>query len=146
MSKSRSIPRLKTVMTPFPFTIDSRDSVDDAVALMARENIRHLPVMTEGKLRGIVSDRDLKVATAMQLKHPDAAIFVGDVCHEEPYCADLSQPLNEVVKEMARRHLGSVLVMKNDTLAGIFTTTDACQCLGEFFDAFLPGDIEPDIA
>jgi acetoin utilization protein AcuB len=146
MNKSKVIPRLKTVMTPFPFTIDSGDSIDDAVALMRREKIRHLPVLSGGKLTGIVTERDVKVAAALEEKHPDASVLVGDICHEEPYCADLSRPLNDVVKEMARRHLGSVLVTKNDSLVGIFTTTDACQCLGEFFDTFLPGDIEPDIA
>ena len=51
-----------------------------------------------------------------------AALLVGLVFHFGP----------ATLLEMAKRHLGSVLVMRRGRLAGIFTATDACHAFGEF--------------
>jgi len=49
--------------------------------------------------------------------------------------------LDHVLMEMADRHIGSVLVVREKRLAGIFTVTDACRRFGEFLRAtFPPGD------
>jgi acetoin utilization protein AcuB len=48
------------LMTPNPITIAHRETVGKAMELMARYDIRRLPVTKEGKLVGIVSDRDLR--------------------------------------------------------------------------------------
>jgi acetoin utilization protein AcuB len=48
------------LMTPNPITIAHRETVGNAMELMARYDIRRLPVTKEGKLVGIVSDRDLR--------------------------------------------------------------------------------------
>ena len=45
-------------------TIDETDSMQDAMKLLKEHNIRMLPVMKKGKLVGIVTDRDLKRASA----------------------------------------------------------------------------------
>ncbi|MEB2837268.1 MAG: CBS domain-containing protein [Desulfurococcales archaeon] len=55
--------RLSEVMTPNPITIDVDSPVEDAVRLMERKRIRHLPVVDrEGRLVGIVSLRDIEAA------------------------------------------------------------------------------------
>ena len=45
-------------------TVDFNDSMQEAVCLMKEHDIRSLPVMKNGKLVGIVTDRDLKKASA----------------------------------------------------------------------------------
>ena len=45
-------------------TIDVNDSMHDAIKLMRQNNIRMLPVVKKGKLVGILTDRDLKKASA----------------------------------------------------------------------------------
>jgi acetoin utilization protein AcuB len=48
------------LMMPNPITIAHRETVGKAMELMARYDVRRLPVTKEGKLVGIVSDRDLR--------------------------------------------------------------------------------------
>lgn len=46
------------------FTIDADNSMHDAIRIMKENNIRILPVLEKGRLVGVVSDRDLKRASA----------------------------------------------------------------------------------
>ena len=47
-------------MTKKVITLDPDDYLSDAIALMREHGIKHLPVMKNDKLKGIVSDRDIK--------------------------------------------------------------------------------------
>lgn len=51
---------ISELMTPNPITIAYRETVGKAMEMMARHDIRRLPVIKDGKLVGIVSDRDLR--------------------------------------------------------------------------------------
>ena len=48
-------------MTPHPLTITAQETVDDAVSRMVEHRIRHLPVVEEGHLIGLISARDVLV-------------------------------------------------------------------------------------
>ena len=52
-------------MTPELYTVTSNTSIDECMALMLKHHIRHLPVVDEGALVGIVSIRDV-VAAALE--------------------------------------------------------------------------------
>ena len=69
------------------------------------------------------------------------ALTVRDACVLDAYVVDVGERLDRVLVDMARRHIGSAVVVKNDKLAGIFTATDACQAFGEFLRELFP---EPD--
>lgn len=47
------------IMTPSPFTVTPDHTVDDCMRIMTHRRIRHLPVLEEGKLAGIISIGDL---------------------------------------------------------------------------------------
>lgn len=70
---------LGSVMTPNPDTVEPNQSAFDALEQMARHGYRHLPVVTGGKLVGIVSIRDLYAAVKIELeedlKQREAFIF-----------------------------------------------------------------------
>ena len=51
------------VMTPNPVTVEVDALLEDAMDLMDRHHVRHLPVLQRGTLGGVVSDRDLLEAT-----------------------------------------------------------------------------------
>jgi acetoin utilization protein AcuB len=59
--------KVADVMTPEPVTIESVSSLDRALELMDRLDIRHLPVLEDGRLAGILSDRDVLEATGWRL-------------------------------------------------------------------------------
>ena len=50
---------VKDIMTPNPVCVTPSDSVDDALSIMTKQHCRHLPVIAEGKIAGIVSIGDL---------------------------------------------------------------------------------------
>lgn len=141
----RRIPRIKTVMTPFPYSIAPSATLGDAQAMMAKHDIHHLPVCESHAVVGMLSDRDTRVALA--IRGDDPALTVAEVCIMEPYLVDLERPLDEVADEMARLRIGLAIVMRGDKLAGILTTTDICRLLSTVLrDAYRTVDDDDDAA
>jgi acetoin utilization protein AcuB len=133
------IPSIRSVMTPFPHFVDVGDSVLAAKALMARNDVRHLPVKEGNELVGVLTDRDLKRALDPDLGLPvKEELFVRDVFVPGAFTVETSEPLDRVLEEMAQRHVGSVLVTSHGRLAGIFTTIDACRVLCDHLRALVP--------
>ena len=117
-------------MTPFPYSIDVEAPLGEAHAFLRERQIRHLPVTRDGRLAGILTDRDIKLALGPDLgSPPERELRVADVFQPETYVVDAGQPLEEVASAMAERHIGSALVTRAGKLVGIFTTTDACRAL-----------------
>jgi CBS domain-containing protein len=137
------IPQVKHVMTPFPHSIGEDESIGAAIEMMDTHDIRHLPVTRGHDIVGIISDTDLQVARALWGERPeDATTRIGLICTRMPYTVDLSEPLDRVVLEMAERQVGSVVVLKEERLAGILTTTDVCRLLAEYLHPTPPEDDE----
>jgi acetoin utilization protein AcuB len=129
----KRMPTIKTVMTPFPYSVDAGASVNEAQEFMRTHDIRHLPVTEDGGLVGIVSDRDIKLMLGPDFAYPDGQeLKVHDAMVAEPYTVDLSERLDQVLAHMAEHHLGSVLVTRKEKLVGVFTVTDACGHFAEF--------------
>ncbi len=125
----KQIPRIKAVMTPFPYSVAPGDSLETARRLMREHDIRHLPVMEGGAPAGVITDQDLRRALAVAGE--GASPRVRDVDLSETCLADLSAPLDVVLSEMAARHCDSALVTRAGKLVGIFTATDACRRFAE---------------
>ena len=119
---------VKDFMTANPHFIGAGETVLAAKHKMEELNIRHLPVLEEGTVIGIVSDRDIKMAIGLIGAAPDA-VQVRHIGHESPYCVDPDTPLGEVTEEMAKHRYGSAIVVQNGKLVGIFTTVDACRAI-----------------
>jgi len=122
--------RIESVMTRNPITVSGNTLLNEAQAIMISRNLRHLPVIEDDKVVGVVSDRDILLA---QLAHEGLdnrnALRVSDISTLSVFAVTPQSPLADVVEEMARQHIGSALVMEGDALVGIFTATDACRQL-----------------
>jgi CBS domain-containing protein len=126
----KTMPRIGSVMTPFPYSLGPKDSLDNARGMMAKHRIRHLPVMVKGSPAGVITDQDLRWAA--ETDGPGAPSRVGDLALSEACEVDISTPLDLVLSEMAARLLDSALVLKGGRLVGIFTATDACRAFARF--------------
>lgn len=92
----KQIPLVKSVMTPFPYSIDIEASVEQAVELMRRHKVRHLPVTEDGELKGMVSDRDIKLMLGPDFAYPNPdEVRVRHVMVKQSHIVDLSTPGNE---------------------------------------------------
>ena len=125
---SKAEPTVQKFMTTQPYTIDAGSLLKDALKMMEDHQIRHLPVTREGKLSGVLSDRDIRTALGFQGTSPETT-RVAEIFHEHPYQTSPEHPLSEVAEEMAEKHYGSALVVQNGKLVGIFTTVDACRAI-----------------
>jgi len=126
------MPAVARYMTRQPWTIPSRSSLLDARALMRDHGIRHLPVVDDGQLVGIVSDRDLH---AYQSPGDLCSARVRDAMSEPAFSVTASTSIDDVARTMSERKLGSVIVVTNDGIVeGIFTMVDACRALAEILE------------
>lgn len=121
---------LQKYMTTNPHSVGSDQALKIAAEMMDKYRIRHLPVMDAGKVVGILTDRDIKLALSFQDINPKET-KVSDIAKEEVYVASPSSKLEEVVGYMADRKLGSAVVMDNGKLVGIFTAVDALTTLSD---------------
>lgn len=129
----KRMPTIKSVMSPFPYSVDVSASVADAQEFMRQHRIRHLPVTQDGELVGSISDRDIKLVLGPDFAYPDAAATrVADAMVRDAYIVDMDTRLDDVLAHMALHQLGSAIVTRRGKLAGIFTVTDACHHFAEY--------------
>lgn len=129
----KRLPPIKALMTPFPYSVDIEATVDKAREFMREHHIHHLPVTQDGKLAGLVSDRDIKLVLGPDFAYPpERSVTVRDVMVRDAYIVDLDAHSDEVLHHMAKHQLGSAIVTREGKLAGVFTTTDACRHFAEY--------------
>ncbi len=126
----KAVPQIQKFMTTTPYAVNADSMVQEAAQLMDKHGIRHLPVMKDGKVMGIISDRDIRRAVGFTSFNPQVT-SVADICEPEFYETTPSAHIDEVATAMADEKIGSALVMDNGKLVGIFTTTDVCRALAE---------------
>lgn len=125
---------VRELMTPFPFRVDVGDDVASVERRMNGLGVRHLPVVEEGRLVGIVSERD--VAFAASLRGDPAEISVERIMTRDPYVVGPEMPLASVVRTMADRRIGSVVVVEGDRTVGLLTTTDVMAAMADLLMAY----------
>ncbi|HET6472107.1 MAG TPA: CBS domain-containing protein [Pseudomonadales bacterium] len=132
-------PHVKSVMSPFPYSVALDAPLLEARRLMLEHHVRHLPVTQHHELKGIITDRDIKLLLGPEMDYPNPReLTVEDAFVADPYVVDIDAPLSEVVLTMAKRHIGAALVTGHGRLAGIFTASDACRVLGEWLRERFP--------
>lgn len=129
----KTIPKVMKYMTTTPITINGELPLQQAIDTMNSNGIRHLPVLKNGKIIGILSDRDVKMVLGFKDIDPQK-VTVEEACTFDPLSVSPEAPLDEVVTLMAEKKIGSVLIVDNHKLVGIFTWIDALQALAEILN------------
>src|SRR4051812_39211291 len=96
----KQIPKIEKYMTAMPHTIGKDIPIEKALDMMRTHQIRHLPVQTGGKLVGVLSDRDIKLAASFS---QEGGLLVEDVMTPDPYTVKPQTSLDSVVLEMAEQ-------------------------------------------
>jgi acetoin utilization protein AcuB len=115
-------------MTPAPFTIGKDQSLTTAFRLMREHHIRHLPVLEEGKLVGLVSIGDLRLMETLQDVRDDD-VTVEEAMSQDPFAVGPATSLKKVAETMVAKKYGSAVVVENNKVVGVFTTIDALRAL-----------------
>lgn len=117
-------------MTAVPHSIGAKQPLGKAVEFMRDHRVRHLPVLHGGELVGILSDRDVVLLEGLSGALSDE-ILVEEAMTSEPYAVPGTTPLAEVLKVMADRKIGAAVVIDDNHVVGIYTSTDAVRMLAE---------------
>lgn len=123
---------VRDIMTRPVVAIGPDEPIGDVTALMAQRRLRHFPVVEDGRLVGIVSDRDLRTVGG---EHPDArpAVGRGDPVRElmtrTVWTAHPLDPIDETAAMLRRRSIGAMPVMEGDDMVGIVSAADLLDAL-----------------
>ena len=134
---------VKDSMTREVVALSPEDTAKTALALCRERRIRHLPVLEEGRLVGIASDRDFRAA-APPLGDPGrtaalAEIRVGEVMAREVVTAIPDDPIEQAANTMRERRIGCLPVVEDGALVGIITASDVMDALVYLVGAHEPG-------
>ncbi|MBA3548673.1 MAG: CBS domain-containing protein [Nannocystis sp.] len=134
-----SIPTIRHFMTSGPETIGADLNLAQARDRMFQLNARHLPVVANGELVGILSDRDISLIdsvfgdlTALQVRQAMTA---------QPFTCGPEAHIHAVAAEMAAHKYGTAIVVDREHpghVIGLFTTTDALRALAQLTDHTAP--------
>jgi acetoin utilization protein AcuB len=129
MPKAQS-PKISEYMTKSPHLIGSDQPLARAHDMMKKARIRHLPVLEGGKLVGLVSLRDLHLIETLPDVDPKD-VTVEEAMSQDVYAVRPDASLRTVVREMAKKKLGSAVVVDGKKVVGVFTTVDALRALDD---------------
>lgn len=106
-------------MTKEPITVDPDDLLIRASHKMQAGGFRRLPVVSAGRLVGIVSERDLREHRGY-FEHTK----INGVMTENPVTVTPATTLEEAAQTLVERQIGGLPVVENGRLIGIITTSD----------------------
>ncbi len=130
-------------MTREVVTASPRTTAGEAIGLCRERRIRHLPIVEDGRLVGIVSDRDLRSAIpAIGDPARTAAleeVRISDVMTRDVVTARPADPVEAAANAMRERKIGCLPVVKGGELVGIITSSDVMEALVYLVGAHEPG-------
>jgi len=131
-------------MSAKPVTIPADTPITEALRTMRHAEVRRMPVLDEdGKLVGIVSEKDLLVAspspvsslTVSEVHYLLSHLLVSELMSRDVITVSPDTPVEEAARIMADYKIGGLPVMEGDRLVGIITETDVFTVLLEMFGA-----------
>jgi acetoin utilization protein AcuB len=134
---------VKRRMSQPVITVPPDMSVPDCLKLMQRERIRRTPVVENGRLVGIVSDKDLLNASpsdatslsVWEITYLINKIKIKDVMTKDVLTINEDMPIEEAARIMVDNKVGGLPVMNNGDMVGLITETDLFKMLLELMGA-----------
>lgn len=131
--------KVSKYMSPKVISVNSSVGIREAFFLMREKEIRHLPVVDEGVLVGIVSDRELRrpdwVDEAPDISHIydlNDDLNVGDIMIKNVFCLHTYDSLSKAVRLLLEQKIGATPVLdKDDALVGMLSAVDLLQALDD---------------
>ena len=124
-------------MTKDPVTVAPDIPVLEAKELLKTHKFRRLPVVRDGKLVGIVTDRDLREVSASpattlsvhELNYLLAKMKISDIMKKNVLTIAADATIEEAALIMYREKIGGLIVVDvNGAVVGIITETDIFKC------------------
>ena len=120
-------PSVSRNMTQHPTTCEVDTSLSQVAQILRADQVRHLPVLRDGRLVGMVSDRDLRRAAGAGR---DGSTPVEEVMSRDLRTLDFEDSLADAAALFDRYRIGAAPVLADGETVGILTVTDVLDhCL-----------------
>jgi CBS domain-containing protein len=118
---------IQEIMTSNPSTIEPNQSVVDAARIMKQEDAGVVPVTENGRLTGMVTDRDIAIRVVAEGKDPQSTT-VSEVASTNLVTLDPQQDLDEALRLMAQHQVRRLPVVEEDgRLVGVVAQADIAR-------------------
>ena len=118
---------IREAMTTQPKSVESSTSVVDAARLMEAENVGSVPVVEDGRLVGMITDRDIATRVVGGGKDPQSTT-VREIASRDLVTVDPQQDLDEALRLMAQHQVRRLPVVEEDgRLVGILAQADVAR-------------------
>jgi CBS domain-containing protein len=114
---------VRDVMTPTIQTVSPSQSLAEAAEVMKGEDVGSVPVVEEGRLAGILTDRDIVMRAVAERRDPQA-VKVDEVASRELVTVEPEQDLDEALALMARHQVRRLPVVEQGRLVGMLAQAD----------------------
>jgi CBS domain-containing protein len=119
--------RIREVMTSNPSTIEADGFVVEAAKIMKAEDAGVVPVTENGRLIGMVTDRDIAIRVVAERKDPQAT-SIREVASTDLVTIDPQQDLDEALRLMAQHKVRRLPVVEKDgRLVGVVAQADVAR-------------------
>jgi CBS domain-containing protein len=109
-------------MTTNVATVSSNQSIQEAAAIMRQSNVGSIPVVDNGQLKGILTDRDITTRSTAQ--GGDSHTPVSQVMSTNLVSGNTSMSTEEAAKVMAQHQIRRLPIVENNQLVGIVALGD----------------------
>jgi CBS domain-containing protein len=117
---------VKDVMTRDVRACEPSATVREAAALMAREDIGPIPVVEDGRVVGIVTDRDLVIRVLADGRDPDHTT-IGEIASKDLVTVSPDDDLEDAMRLLAGNQVRRLPVLDGDRLVGIVAQADIAR-------------------
>ena len=114
---------IREVMTADPRTVESSATVADAARAMRDGDVGSVVVIENGKVAGIVTDRDIAVRVVAEGRDPDAT-RVSEAATMNPVTLTVDQSVDDAIRLVREQNIRRILVVQDDRPAGIVSLGD----------------------
>jgi CBS domain-containing protein len=114
---------VREAMMPGVRTVSPRQSLAEAAEVMKDEDVGSVPVVDEGRLTGIVTDRD-SVTRAVAERRDPQTVTVDEVASRDLVTVEPEQELDEALALMARHQVRRLPVVEQGQVVGMLAQAD----------------------
>jgi acetoin utilization protein AcuB len=137
---------VREVMQTKLITVTPKTTLPEALKLVNQRQVRHLLVVEDGDLVGILSDRDLKRAMASPATSLEAheltyllnRLTVGEIMTHTVITIGPRSPVEDAARLMMQEKIGALPVTDGGDLIGIITETDVLELFVKAMGAGVP--------
>lgn len=127
--------KVRDVMSTGLHTLSPEATLGDAVAVMSKQRIRHLPIVDDGRVVGMISDRDLKMAlgpdaASLSLDEIDPRQADGEISWfmtEGVFTVQADASLREAGAMLVEHRVGALPVLDGRALVGVLSVVDVLR-------------------